>query len=113
MGDGALVKRGSKDTQCGRRVDCLSSHELDAQFKTLTNKCCEKKAKHWLMKSRITRLKINHHGLNLDVIENFNRKGVFSSCKNILAIHKTNAFRGKQILWDFLKDVTTNLNCIT
>jgi hypothetical protein len=39
------------------------------------------------------------------------RKDVLSFCNNILAAHRTNVFGGKPTLWDFLRDVATNLNC--
>ena len=106
----ALVKRGSRDTLCGRRVDYLSCLELAAQSRSLARKFRLERARHWLMKSRLAQFKVSHRGLKLSAVECFNRKDVLSFCNNILAAHRTNAFGGKPALWDFLRDVATNLN---
>ena len=106
----ALVKRGSRDTESGRRVDYLSSLELAAHSRKLAQKYRVEKAMHWVMKSRVAQLKVNQQGLKLSAVESFNRKDVLSFCNNILAAHRTNAFGGKPALWDFLRDVATNLN---
>lgn len=42
---GALVKRSSRDTQCGRRVDYLSSPKLATHSETLARKYGEEKAR--------------------------------------------------------------------
>ena len=34
----------------------------------------------------------------------------FKFCSNIIAAHKTSAMGGKPVLWDFLRDVVSNLN---
>ena len=62
------------------------------------------------MKSKVAQLKVQQRGLKLSAVESFNRKDVLSFCNNILATHRTNAFGGKPALWDFLRDVATNLN---
>ena len=62
------------------------------------------------MKSRVAQLKVSQRGLKLSAVENFNRKDVLSFCNNILVAHRTNAFGGKPALWDFLRDIATNLN---
>jgi len=105
-----LVKRGSRDTQCGRKVDYLSSPKLAAHSRTLARKYREEKARHWLIKSRVVHLKVSHHGLKFSLVESFNRKDVLSFYNNILAAHKTNTFWEKLALWDFLGDVAINLN---
>lgn len=35
---------------------------------------------------------------------------VLKFCNSIICAHRTGAFGGKEALWDFLKDVATNLN---
>ena len=109
----ALVKRGFRDTQIGRRVDLLSSKELVVHSHQLARKYHEEKARYWLMRSRVAQLKMTHRGLKLSAVESFNRKDVISFCNNILAAHRTNAFGGKPALWDFLRDVATNLNQVS
>ena len=106
----ALVKRGARNTYIGRRVDYLSSQELATHSDALAKKYREEKSLHWLMKSRVPQLKMRQRGLKLSAVESFNRKDVLSFCNNILAAHRTNAFGGKPALWDFLRDVATNLN---
>jgi hypothetical protein len=63
------------------------------------------------MRARFGQLKMDTHGLRLNVEENFNRNYVLSFYNNILAARRINAFRGKPTLWDFLQDVSNNLNC--
>lgn len=106
----ALVKRGSRDTHTSRRVDYLSCRELATHCRQLARKYREEKTIHCLMKSRVAQLKMRQRGLKLSAVESFNRKDVLSFCNNILAAHRTNAFGGIPTLWDFLRDVATNLN---
>jgi hypothetical protein len=106
----ALIKRGCRHTQSRRRIDYLQRTEVAEQSRTLAKKHREEKARHWLMKAKVVQLKVSHRGLKLSAIESFNRKDVLSFCNNILAAHSTNAFGGKPALWDFLRDVATNLN---
>ena len=106
----ALVKRGLRGTECGRRVDYLSSTELAAHSRQLAKKFRHEKAMKWVLKARVAQLKVKQWGLKLSALENFNREDVLSFCNNILAAHRTNAFGGKPTLWDFLWDVAKNLN---
>jgi hypothetical protein len=106
----ALVKRGSRDTRLGCRIDYLSPQELGGHSRLLARWLKEERALHWQMKSKVAQLKMSQRGLKLSVVENFNRKDVLSFCNNILAAHRTNAFGGKPALWDFLRDIATNLN---
>jgi hypothetical protein len=76
----------------------------------LGKKYREEKARHWLMKSRIAQFKVSQRVVKLSAVESFNRKDVLTFCNNILEAHITNAFGGKPTLWDFLRDVATNLN---
>jgi hypothetical protein len=62
------------------------------------------------MMARVVQLKMSTYGLRLSAEENFNRKDELSFCNNIFAAHRTNAFGGKPKLWDFLRNVTNNLN---
>jgi hypothetical protein len=109
----ALVKSGCRDTHSGRRINYLQCIEVAVQSRTLARKYREEKARHWLMKARVVQLKASHRGLKLSAVESFNRKDVLSFCNNILAAHRTNAFGGKPTLWDFLRDVATNLNRVS
>lgn len=106
----ALVKRGFRDHCPGRRVDYLSIRELAGRSRVLAKKFKEEKALHWLMKAKVAQLKLSSKGLKLSAVESFNRKDVLTFCNNILAAHRTNAFGGKPALWEFLRDVATNLN---
>ena len=106
----ALVKQGLRGTECGRRVDYLSSTKLAAHSRQLAKKFRHEKAMKWVLKARVAQLKVKQWGLKLSALENFNREDVLSFCNNILAAHRTNAFGGKPALWDFLWDVTKNLN---
>ena len=106
----AFVKHGSRSIESGRKIDYLSLQELGAHSCQLAQKYRDEKALYWLMKARVVQLRVNHRGLKLIAIENFNRKDVLSFYNNILAAHKTNIFGGKSALWNFLRDVTTNLN---
>ena len=105
-----LVKRGSRDTSSGRRIDYLSIRELAGNSRRLATKYREERALHWQMKSKVAQLKMTQQGLKLSTVENFNRKDVLSFCNNILTAHRTNAFGAKPVLWDFLRDVAANLN---
>jgi len=96
----ALVKRGFRNRYLGRRVDYLSSQRLAAQSRQLARKYCKEKAMHWLMKSRVTQLKIKHDGLKLSAVESFIRKDVLSFCNNIFVAHRANAFGGK--VWELI-----------
>ena len=63
-----------------------------------------------VQKSRIAMLKMSRPSLKAVSMEMVKHKDVFAFCSNILHTHQTNAFRGKPILWDFLKDVVANIN---
>lgn len=108
--DRSIDKRGTRTPVPGRRIDCLSVHELALHNRILGRKFREERAMRWSMKARVVQLKMAKHGLRLSAQENFNRKDVLSVCNNILAAHRTNAFGGKPALWDFLRDVANNLN---
>ena len=68
----ALVKRGSKDIQLGRRIGYLQGTELASRSEMLGKKYREENARHWLMKSRVAQLKVSQRGLKLSVVESFN-----------------------------------------
>jgi hypothetical protein len=106
----ALEKRGTRGHACGRRLDYLFVQELAFHSQRLVRKYREERALHWSSKARIAQLRMSTRGLRLSTDESFNRKDVLSFCNNILATHRTNAFGGKPALWDFLRDVATNLN---
>ena len=55
-------------------------------------------------------LKMSRPSLKAVSIEMLKWKDVFAFCSNILHAHRTNAFGGKPALWNFLKDVATNIN---
>ena len=63
-----------------------------------------------VQKSRVAMLKMSKLSLKGVSMEMQKRKDVFAFCSNILHAHRTNAFGGKPALWDFLKDVATNIN---
>jgi hypothetical protein len=107
----SIEKRGTRTMQLGRRIDYLLVQELAFHSQKLGRQLREERALHWSMRARVAQLKMSKRGLPLSAQENFNKKDVFSFCNNILAAHRTNAFGGKPALWDFLRDVATNLNC--
>ena len=96
--DRSIDKRGTRTPVPGRRIDCLSVHELALHNRILGRKFREERAMRWSTKARVVQLKMAKHGLRLSAQENFNRKDVLSVCNNILAAHRTNAFGGKPTL---------------
>ena len=53
-----LVKRGSRDTGSGKRIDYLSIRELAGNSRRLATKYREERALHWQMKSKVAQLKM-------------------------------------------------------
>ena len=49
----AVVKRGYRDTQPGRRIDYLSSQELAVHSRQFAKKYRQEKAMYWVMKARL------------------------------------------------------------
>ena len=94
----ALIKQGLRDMGLGRRINYLNARELACHSRTLARKFREEKSMHWIMKLKVAQVKMTKRGLKLSTVENFNRKDVLAFCNNILAAHRTNAFRGKPAL---------------
>ena len=90
----ALIKRGLRDMGSGRWIDYLSARELTCHNRTLARKFREEKSIHWIMKLKVAQFKMTKRGLKLSAVENLNKKDVLAFCNNILAAHRTNAFRG-------------------
>jgi hypothetical protein len=64
----------------------------------------------WHKKALIARLAVTRRTIKITAKEAMNRKDVVSFCNNIIAAHRSNAFGGKDALWDFMKDVSISLN---
>ena len=65
---------------------------------------------HCLARANIVRLKVRCPTLKEVANECSQQANVLKFCNNIISAHRTGAFGGKPSLWDFMKDVASNLN---
>ena len=106
----ALEKRGSRGTATGRRVGYLSALELSAHSRLLAKKHRKERFRHWGAKARIAQLKVSRPTLKESAKQSSDQHNVHKFSADIIVAHRTGAMGGKPALWDFLKDVATNLN---
>jgi hypothetical protein len=108
--DSSLEKRGNRNTGTGRRLGFLSVLELAAHSRIITKKYRIERAYHAHNRRRVSQLKMFRPLLKQLVGIGDPATDVLKFCTNIVAAHRTSAFGGKPALWDFMKDVATNLN---
>jgi hypothetical protein len=88
----------------------LQSKELQDSKRRLQLLVKLHKLYHWAAKRRIIQLKIKHPILKEAAQSAIQSHDLLKFCQNIIAAHRTGAFGGKGVLWDFMKDVACNLN---
>jgi hypothetical protein len=66
---------------------------------------------HWAAKRRIVQIKMKRPTLCEAAKAALDSEDIFKFCNNIIAVHHMGAFGGKGALWNFLKDVASDLNC--
>jgi hypothetical protein len=108
--ESALEKRGSRCTGIGRRLGYLSVFELAQQSREITKKIRVERAYSTHHKRRLAQLKMFRPLLKQLRMTGDDGNDILKFCTNIVSVHRTSAFGGKPALWDFMKDVATNLN---
>ena len=106
----AVEKHGSRGTGAGRRVGYLSLFELTSHSRTLAKKLRLEKLQHWSAKTIVAQLKMSCPTLKESAQRASSEHNVFKFCSDIIAAHRTGAMGGKPALWDFLREVASNLN---
>jgi hypothetical protein len=99
--DVSLEKRGRRSTGLGRRLGYLSNAELVAHSRSLRKRLNHEKLKVWYHKKKVVQLQMTRPNLKDISHECLNRKDVMLFCQNIVVAHRTGAFGGKPVLWDF------------
>jgi hypothetical protein len=107
--DAALEKRGCRGTGDGRRIGFLSMQELANHSRVTMKRLRNERRLRWYQKAMLVRLAVTRPKLRITAEEALVRKDVVKFCNDIIAAHRTGAFGGKPALWDFMRDVTTNL----
>ena len=108
--DNSIEKRGSRGTAGGRRVGYLSVSELTVHNRLIMKKLRIERMYHCLARANIARLKVCRPTLKEAVNACSHQANVLKICNNIISAHRIGAFGGKPALWDFMKDVASNLN---
>ena len=106
----AVHKCGSRGTGAGRRVGYLSLFELTTHSRILTKKLKLEKLRHWSARTRVAQLKVSRPTLRESAQRASSEHNIFKFCLDIIAAHRMGAMEGKPTLWDFLRDVASNLN---
>jgi hypothetical protein len=105
-----IEKRGSRGIGDGRRLGYLAVAKLCVHSRRLKKELRLHKMYRWAAKLRVVQLKVKRPTLREFAKESSNRGDIIKFCNNILAAHRVGAFGGKLALWDFMKDVASNLN---
>lgn len=105
-----VEKRRSRGIATGRRVGYLSAVKLSSHSRLLAKKHRKERFKHWGAKARIAQLKVSRPTLKESAKQSSHQHNVLKFCLDIIAAHRIGARGGKPALWNFLKDVATNLN---
>lgn len=106
----AEKKRGTRGTDCGRRLDFLTKQELRQTTFIAKKHARDLTLKLWSAKAHIAVLSVRLRTLREASMESLNRKDVKRFCNNIVEAHRLGKFGGKPALWDFLQDVATNMS---
>lgn len=108
--DHAIDKRDTRTTSGGRRVGYLTLGELFRHGRDMRKKLRLEKLNHWSARARIVQLKVKRPTLKEMAKESSSKQNLLKFCNNILNAHRSGAFGGRHVLWDFMKDVAQNLN---
>jgi hypothetical protein len=108
--DSSLEKRDNRNTGTGRRLGFLSVLKLATHSRVITKKYRIERAYHAHNRRRVSQLKMFRPLLKQLVGIGDPATDVLKFCTNIVAAYRTSAFGGKPALWNFMKDVATNLN---
>lgn len=106
----AVEKRGFRGTGLGCRAGYLSVFELCEQTRKLKKQHKLEKMQHWSAKVRIAQLKVSRPTLRQSAQGATDQHNVYKFCTDIISAHRTGVMGGKPALWDFLRDVASNLN---
>ena len=71
---------------------------------------CAPTVGHWFAKVRIAQLKMKRPTLKEYAKGASDQHNVYKFCHDIIKAHRTGAMGGKPALWDYLRDVASNLN---
>lgn len=108
--DKALEKRGTRNTCKERRLGYLQMNELSSHSRIITKKLKLEKMYHWAAKARIVQLRVKRPTLKEVAKEASSQHYLLKFCNDIISAHRSGAFGGKPVLWDFMRDVASNLN---
>jgi hypothetical protein len=109
--ESVVEKRGSCNTSKSRQLGYLSIFELATHSRIISKKHRLEKAFHVHSKRKLPQLRIYKPLFSkLGELEDGDSTDVMKFCINVVLVHRTNALGGKPALWDFMKDVATNLN---
>jgi hypothetical protein len=109
--ESVVEKRGSRNTSEGRQLGYLSIFELATHNRIISKKHRLEKAFYAHSKRKLAQLRIYKPLFSkLEELEEGDSTDVMKFCINVVSAHCTNVLGGKPALWDFMKDVATNLN---
>ena len=106
----SLIKRGHHSSTGGIRLGYLSISEISGQSRILLQKFRVMKLQCWNARTRIVQLKAKRPTLCESAENASSDINLIKFCNNIISAHRIGAFGGKDVLWDFLKDLAANLN---
>ena len=108
--DRAFFKRKERSTTGGIRLGYLSILEMSKHSRQLSQKLRFATLQYWNARTSILQLKAKRPTMREMTMNASLDNNVLKFCNSIICVHRTGAFGGKEALWDFLKDVATNLN---
>ena len=108
--DKSIQKRGSQSTKLGIRIGYLTLPEMITHSSSVSKKLKIERLYHWAAKLRIIQLKVKCPSLKESAIDASSECNLYKLCGDILNAHRSGAFGGKPTLWDFMRDIATNLN---
>jgi len=108
--DHALVKRGHRSTAGGIRLGYLSVHEVSKHMREMSTKYRIEKLHHCHARMRIVQLKVKRPTLRESAKNASSDNNLMKFCNNMISADRIGSFGGKAALWDFMKDVASNLN---
>lgn len=106
-----LEKCGSRGIAPSRRIGYLSIFELTSHSRVLAKKLKKEKLLYWSAKTQVAQLKMSRPTLKESTQRASLKHNVFKFCLDIIATHRIGAMEGKPALWDFFRDVASNLDC--
>lgn len=102
-------KRHGRDIGRWRRLDYLTQIELKIAARISNASKGSTMWAFWWEKTKVAILSIRMRFLKEKFFESTKRIDAFKYCKNVYEAHKQGKLQGKDVVWDFVKDIFHNL----